>query len=192
MDVRDAAPLVRRRTRLTGLVVLASAVSLSSCALDGQRVRDAAVRPDEAPLVAARCPDRVADVEDSSAPGIVSGRRPTGFPATHVIRCSTETDDRGSGTVTVTVVVDEGPLSGAFEEALALPDQVFVRPDGAACTADGLVLPLLLITDGGARAYRPHLPVDACGKPRPAVARALDALPLTRTQTYVLTSRATR
>ncbi|MFD6566616.1 hypothetical protein [Micromonospora profundi] len=65
--------------------------------------------------------------------------------------------------------------------ALRLPDQ---RGDEeVACTLDLVIPPWVALLDQQGRWLRPHLPVDACTKPRPEVRAALDGLRLTTVAT---------
>jgi hypothetical protein len=174
--------------RLRGLapLLLAAALVLSSCALDANLTRDAPVPAIEAPVVAARCPTTATAVEDVDVPTIPGGSRPAGFRATDVLRCTIETTEDDEGRTTSTVTVDRAPATGELERALELPDQVFVDPEQGVCTADAVLLPLLLLTDGNERAYRPRLPLTACAKPRPELVRALAGLTFVRVDRYAI------
>ena len=182
--------LARRVPRCRWLVLVLAGVVLSSCTPD-DRVRDAPVDSAEAPIVSAQCPTRAKDVEGSSVPGIPSGVTPTGFEAARVLRCGIKSDDE-NGRTTYEVTVSEGAVTAELQAVLRLPDQELVHPDRAACTADGIVMPLFLLSDGTGRAYRPHLPFTACSKPRPELLRALDHLSLTQTDSYVLPASTPR
>lgn len=192
MTAVDDEPSAARRRRLTGPLMLVVGLILSSCALDDNRVRDAPDAGLEAPVVAARCPTQATDVGDTSVPSIASGSRPVGFTDTGLLRCTIDVTEGGDRTTTYSTTVDQGPVSVRLEQALKLADRVFVDPDNGVCSADGVPLPLLLVTDTNARAYRPRLPVTACGKPRPELARAMAELSLTRADSYVLSGTTPR
>jgi hypothetical protein len=175
----------RRHLRGLAPLLLAGVLVLSSCALDDQLTRDAPVPQVEAPVVAARCPTTATAVEDVDVPTIPSGSPPAGFRATTVLRCTIETTQDDAGRTTSAVTVDRASSTVELDQALELPDQVFVDPEQGICSADAVLLPLLLLTDGGERAYRPRLPLTACAKPRPELVRALAGLAFVRVDRYV-------
>ncbi len=113
---------------------------------------------------------------DPSIP--VPGRVPDGFEASAALRCDWlefgAIDE--SGRAVAEVQRFEGDLAPLLA-ALAEPDDPV--PSDLACTADlELVPPLWLESvDGGLIAV--HYPRDACGKTKPAVHDALDALEVT-------------
>jgi len=172
------------------LLVLVLVASLSSCTLD-DRVRDAPLDGVAAPVVSAHCPTKAKDVEDSSIPGIPSGAAPANFEATRVLQCSVASNDEGNGKTTYAVTVSDGAVTADLQAVLQLPDQEFVHPENGVCSADAILMPLFLLSDGNGRAYRPRLPFTACSKPRPELLRALDGLSLNQTDSYVLTGPTT-
>lgn len=177
--------------RLVVLVSVLVGLVVSSCALD-DRVHDSSVDRAVAPVVAAHCPTTAKEVVDYPTPGIPSGAAPADFDARRVLQCSIVSSDAGNGKTSYEVTVSEGAFTPDLQEALRLPDQEFVRPGHAVCSADAIMLPMYLLSDGNGRAYRPQLPSTACSKPRPEVLEALDELFLSQTDSYRLSGPTPR
>lgn len=92
-----------------------------------------------------------------------SGGVPSGFAATSVVLCVTETGVDAAGDVVVLRGVERTSIEvRPLLAYLAQPDE---RPSGDPCTADGWVIPPMVLVDDAARFVYPAIPVDACGKP---------------------------
>ena len=191
LEARHSRRSLVRRGCSHSVLVLVLVASLASCSLD-DRVRDAPLDRTEASVVSARCPSKAKDVEDFSVPGLPSGAAPANFEAKRVLQCSVESNDQGNGKMTYVVTVSDGAMTADLQAALQLPDQEFVHPENGVCSADAILMPLLLLSDGSGRAYRPRLPLTACSKPRPELLRALNDLSLNQTDRYVLTGPTPR
>ncbi len=113
----------------------------------------------------------------------VPGRVPAGFEASAALRCALEFADIG----------DEGDARDAMEiswrverfegdlapllAALAAPDDV--PPPDQACTADMELVPALWLEGRDGVVVPVRYPRDGCGKTKPGVRNALDALEVT-------------
>ncbi|NBE80178.1 hypothetical protein [Micromonospora rubida] len=104
-----------------------------------------------------------------------------GFTPVAAVICELETQQRPDGGQDRVATERRADKVDALVTALRLPDEP--RTEGP-CTMEAVVFPWLALVDAGGRWVRPGLPVDRCGKPRPAVREALDALPLTTVATH--------
>ena len=120
---------------------------------------------------------------DPSIP--VPGRVPDGFEPAAALRCTSlapdiegtaPVDDQQAGEVVAQVERFEGDLTPLIT-ALAEPDDPV--PADLACTADMELVPPLWLEGVDGRLIPVHYPRNACGKTKPGVHEALDALELT-------------
>ncbi|WP_422736562.1 hypothetical protein ACN263_23920 [Micromonospora sp. WMMD729] len=102
---------------------------------------------------------------------------PTFTPVTAVL-CGRDVVPGAAGGREQVAVERRADDIGPLVTALGLADEERGRGE-IRCTADMLVPPWLALLDEKGRWLRPHLPTDACGKPRPEVRAALDGLRLT-------------
>ncbi|MER7334104.1 MULTISPECIES: hypothetical protein [unclassified Micromonospora] len=102
------------------------------------------------------------------------------FTPTSVVICGLEPQRRADGGEDMVATERRGDDVAALVTALRLPDQP--GTDGP-CTREMPTAPWLALVDGDGRWTRPGMPVDRCGKLRPEVLAALDALPLTTVAT---------
>ena len=174
---------------LAGLLALAA----SGCASNAPGAPDAPDAPGgpvAEPVAEIDCrtegtwmlPDELA-TPDPAIP--VPGRVPDGFEPAAALRCTSLTpgiegtapvDDTPPGEVVVQVERFEGDLS-PLVAALAEPDDAI--PADVVCTADMELVPPLWLEDVDGRLIPVHYPRNACGKTKPGVHEALDALELT-------------
>jgi hypothetical protein len=171
---------------LAGLIALAS----SACASNAPGDPDAPDQPLAQPASEIDCrtegtwmlPD-APPTPDGAIP--VPGRVPDGFEPAAALRCTSlaldiestaPVDDRQPGEVVVQVERFEGDLA-PLVTALAEPDDPV--PADLVCTADLELVPPLWLEDVDGRLIPVHYPRDACGKTKPGVHEALDALQLT-------------
>ncbi|TFB77362.1 hypothetical protein E3O06_01015 [Cryobacterium glaciale] len=118
--------------------------------------------------------DLTATHPDAPAPGMV----PTGFEPVAAHRCTFygSVDDAEGRWSAVTVETRTGDFN-ALLAALAEPND---QPGlNQACTADMEIVPELWLEDAAGEALRAAWPRTACGKTKPATAKALELLELT-------------
>jgi hypothetical protein len=126
---------------------------------------------------------------DPSTP--VPGRVPEGFEASAALLCVVdwapmeEVDlaptDEGNSEPTAQVERLEGDLADLIA-ALAEPDDAV--PTDVMCTADLEIVPALWLEDSAGRVVPVHYPRDVCGKTKPAVHEALEALEVTAVEPW--------
>lgn len=103
-----------------------------------------------------------ADPESDAAPP-PSGGVPSGFAATSVVLCVAETGVDADGDVVVLRAVERTSTEvRPLLTYLAQPDE---SPSDDPCTADGWVMPPMVLVDDAGRFVYPEIPVDGCGKP---------------------------
>ena len=126
------------------------------------------------------------DAPASPDPAIpVPGRVPDGFEPAAALRCTSlapgiegtaPVDDTPPGEVVAQVERFEGDLA-PLVAALAEPDDPM--PADVVCTADMELVPPLWLEGVDGRLIPVHYPRNACGKTKPGVHEAIDALQLT-------------
>ena len=171
---------------IAGLITLAA----SGCASTAPETPETPGGPVAKPVAEIDCrtegtwmlPDELA-TPDPAIP--VPGRVPDGFEPAAALRCTSLTpgiegtapvDDTPPGLVVVQVERFEGDLS-PLVAALAEPDDPV--PADVVCTADMELVPPLWLEGVDGRLIPVHYPRNACGKTKPGVHEAIDALQLT-------------
>jgi len=135
-----------------------------------------------APLVAPRCPRDSAGLAHGKGRAIVAGSHPPGFVPVRVIRCAVINErQRADGNEVTTIRQESGHSSATLLDALELDDLAAPTPTsknqpGFACAAFYTFPFLLLLVDETGRAYRPRIPITACGNPQQPVLDALTAI----------------
>jgi hypothetical protein len=171
---------------LAGLIALAS----SGCASNMPSDPDAPGAPVAQPAAEIDCRTEgtwmLPDAPPTPDPAIpVPGRVPDGFEPAAALRCTSlgpdlegtaPVDDSQPSEVVVQVERLEGDLAPLITALAESDDPV---PTGLACTADMELVPPLWLEGVDGRLIPVHYPRDACGKTKPAVHEALDALQLT-------------
>ncbi|RZS63500.1 hypothetical protein EV187_3406 [Agromyces ramosus] len=131
---------------------------------------------------------------DSAIP--VPGRVPDGFEPAAALRCTplapgaagtAPVDDTPPGEPVARVERFEGDLAPLIS-ALAEPDDPV--PDGVVCTADLELVPPLWLEGVDGRLIPVHYPRDACGKTKPGVHDALEALQVTSVSEVAVAPRS--
>jgi hypothetical protein len=116
--------------------------------------------------------EAVTPAPDAPSPGAV----PDGFVATSVLECADggELLDSSGTWTSVRASRLEGDVAGLVE-ALRLPSSR-AKASAACAPDDGTAAPQVWLVDPLGTAVRPQLPTDACGRVRPEVRRAVEAL----------------
>jgi hypothetical protein len=123
----------------------------------------------------ASAPDGPAGAGDPSSPDGSAGlpRLGEAFTAVAAVTCLTGPADVAGGGTDLVATEQRAEQVDALVTALRLPDEPHTADF---CTADGIVLPWLVLLDAQERWVRPGIPMDECGKPRTEVRTALDAV----------------
>lgn len=166
-----------------GLAILIFALACATGCTDQNAERDAELPGVEAPVVRAQCPADASPMGVAVTPRnppTTSGEIPKSYVARKVIVC--EVTDLGPGEkpgeIHYTIVTKEAPITEALLQALKLPNREFIHADSGSCRMDYQPLPYILLVDASGAAVHPRIPVDACGKVRVEVERALSNLTL--------------
>lgn len=175
-------------------LTVARAVALLVCALltSGCMRSYPAVQPEvritprsavaAAPIVAPRCPRDGAGLAHGQGRAIAAGSQPKEFVPARVIRCAVISErKRADGAEVSTIRQESGSTPRSLLDALELYDLAASTPTSkkqanVACPASYTFPFFLLLIDTGNRAYRPRIPITACGSPQQPVLDALSAI----------------
>ncbi|MFC7623461.1 hypothetical protein [Microlunatus sp. GCM10028923] len=112
-----------------------------------------------------------------------------GFRPTDVVRCvvADSATQRDDGSMIYRISQETGTLTTELVQRLRWPDSAPPTRPNAACDASARPILYLLLVDTTGRGYRPRIPLDWCGEPRPEVTQAVQAVEWRTTGTYEVT-----
>jgi hypothetical protein len=142
--------------------VLAAALLATACGADEPPRQAAPVR------VAATCPP--------AGEQVGGGGVPADFRATAVIRCTSQVRQLPGRRGDWLVRVEERAAAGLERLLAELRRPSDPRDPGRSCTLEQLIVPYFMLIDAAGQAMVPAVPTDDCGKPRPEIVEALNAL----------------
>lgn len=184
---RGCPPRALLPTCVRVLSFLFAASLLAGCTVLGSAERDVSTpRPPAAIAGLTGCPRDLVSWDTQTA-DLSEGAIPAGFVPRTVVRCYLNLARQVAETDLYTVTETRAPSTPSPMEALALPDREFVG--SGACPAYATSPVAVLLMDRAGRTVRVHLPEDACGRPRAAVAAELSALTYGKPVRYLIKVR---